>query len=138
MITSLAHVTMNVKDYDEAIRFFTEALGMELRSDRAFGSGYRWTTVGAPGQDSVAIVLHIRDGKAPDSDAASTSCEPTFVFHSDDCRGDVARFQERGVKVTRQPEEVPWGLQAVFEDLYGNTHVLLEPSSLAVETQSPS
>ena len=58
MITSLAHVTVIVNDYDEGIRFYTEVLGLELRADNPMGEGYRWVTVGVKGQEDVDIVLH--------------------------------------------------------------------------------
>ena len=58
MITSLANVTLLVKDYDEAIRWYTDKLGLELRMDGSMGSDYRFVTVGVKGQQDVSIVLH--------------------------------------------------------------------------------
>jgi predicted enzyme related to lactoylglutathione lyase len=137
MITSLAHVSLYVKDYDEAIRFFTDTIGLELRGDRAFESGYRWVTVGAKGQGDVALVLHIPKENGH-GDPAAPRKQPTMVFHTDDCRGDIARFKQKGVVVTSEPEEVMWGIQAVFQDLYGNTHVLVQPSANATDTKTSS
>ena len=79
-------------------------------------------TVGVKGQD-VEIVLHKPHGEAK----RAASNVHGFVFSSDDCRKDAEELRQRGVKITQEPEEVPWGVQTIFEDLYGNTHVLVEP-----------
>ena len=127
MITRLANVSVVVNDYDEAIEWYTQVLGLELRMDGSMGGDYRFVTVGVKGQDEVSIVLH----KPPDGPASSPSSIHGLLFHSDDCRKEVGRLRDRGVKITLEPEEQPWGVQAVFRDLYGNTHVLVEPSQLA-------
>ena len=124
MIKGLANVTLAVRDYDEAIQWFTEKLGLELRMDGSMGGDYRFVTVGVPGQDDVSIVLH----QTPESDQGGKSSIHGFLFHTDDCRNEAQRLRETGVKITLEPEEQPWGVQAVFEDLYGNTHVLVEPA----------
>ena len=121
MITKLTHATLVVEDYDDAIKWWTENLGLELRMDGEMGEGHRFVTVGVKGQD-VEIVLH----KPYDGSSAGGSDAPGFVFAPDDCRKQCEQLQERGVKIVQGPEEVPWGVQAVFEDLYGNTHVLVE------------
>ena len=124
MIKGLANVTLAVRDYDEAIQWFTEKLGLELRMDGSMGGDYRFVTVGVPGQDDVSIVLH----KTPESDQGGKSSIHGFLFHTDHCRNEAQRLRETGVKITLEPEEQPWGVQAVLEDLYGNTHVLVEPA----------
>ena len=129
MLTSLAHVSLVVRDYDEALSWFTDKLGLELRMDGSMGDDYRFLTVGVKGQKDVDIVLH----KPFKGYSEARSNIHGFVFFSDDCRKDVDAFKERGVNITQGPEEVPWGIQAVFEDLYGNTHVLLEPRAFAVQ-----
>ena len=118
MISSLANVSPKVNDYDDALRWYTEVLG--LRMDGAMeGSDMRFITVGVKGQDGVSIGLF----------------KPFegLLFHTDDCRAEVERLKGLGVKVTMEPEEQPWGTQAVFEDLYGNSHVLLSPSQMAFQ-----
>ena len=50
-----------------------------------------------------------------------------FMFSTDDCRAEVERLRGRGAKITQEPEEVPWGTQAVFEDPFGKSHVLVQP-----------
>ena len=125
MLTRLANVSVLVGDYDEAIRWYTEALGLELRMDGSMGGDYRFVTVGVPGQDDVSIVLH--------KDAGAAGAGRGLLFHTDDCRGDVERLRGAGVTVTLAPEEQPWGVQAVVEDPYGASHVLLQPSPMAFQ-----
>ena len=125
MITGLTHTTLIVKDQDEALRWFTKKLGLEPRTDSAFGEGQRFVTVGAKGQD-VEIVLHKPPGTPDGGSGRPASGVHGFVFSSDDCRKTADELRQRGVRITGGPEEVPWGVQALFEDLYGNAHVIVE------------
>ncbi|PKB81684.1 MAG: hypothetical protein BZY88_06045 [SAR202 cluster bacterium Io17-Chloro-G9] len=128
MITSLANVTLLVKDYDEAIEWYTEKLGLELRMDGSMGGDYRFVTVGVGGQQDVSIVLH----KPDQGWQEASSNVHGLLFHCDNCRDFVEHLKSAGVEFTLEPEEQPWGVQAVFQDLYGNSHVLLEPSPMAL------
>ena len=128
MITSLANVSLLVKDYDEAIQWYTDKLGLELRMDGSMGGDYRFVTVGVTGQVGVSIVLH----KPMGDYSESQSNVHGLLFHCDDCPKQVEDLKSKGVKITLEPEEQPWGVQAVFEDLYGNSHVLLEASPMAL------
>ncbi len=127
MITRLANVTLLVKDYDEAIQWYTEKLGLELRMDGSMGGDYRFVTVGVKGQDDVSIVLH----KPFDGYPEARSNVHGLLFQCEDCRREAAEMKARDVRFTLEPEDQPWGVQAVFEDLYGTSHVLLEPSAMA-------
>ena len=124
MITSLANVSLLVEDYDEAIEWFTGKLGLELRMDGSMGGDYRFVTVGVKGQDGISIVLH----KPFNGGVPARSSIHGLLFHCGDCRSDAEELKAKGVEFVLDPEEQPWGVQAVFEDLYSNSHVLLEPS----------
>ena len=126
MITNLANVTLLVKDYDEAIRWYTEKLGLELRMDGSMGGDYRFVTVGVKEQQDVSIVLH----KPAEGKQEASSNVRGLLFHCDNCWDFVERLKSAGVSITQEAEEQPWGVQAVFQDLYGNSHVLLEPSPM--------
>ena len=132
MITGLSHATLVVNDYDEAIKWYTEKVGLELRTDAAYGEGHRFVTVAVKGQD-VEIVLHIPHENEGGEDPRAARGVHGFVFATDDCRKDVHELRERGVHFTQGPDDVPWGVQAVFEDLYGNTHVLVESPRQAAD-----
>ena len=105
MLTRLANVSLIVKDYDEAIKWYTEVLGLELRMDGSMGGDYRFVTVGVKGQDDVSIVLH----KPWDGPGEVSSSVHGLLFHTDDCRKEVEALRQRGVKITLGPEEQPLG-----------------------------
>jgi catechol 2,3-dioxygenase-like lactoylglutathione lyase family enzyme len=129
MINQLAHVCLVVKDYDEAINWYTEKLGLELRSDQPFGEGHRWVTLGAKGakgHKDTEIVLFQVDPRQQDSRLQQPGHVSGWVFRSDDCRRDVEVFKSRGVKIIDEAKEMPWGIQAIFEDLYGNSFVMVQ------------
>ena len=132
MITRLANVSLLVRDYDEAIRWYTEVLGLELRMDGSMGGDYRFVTVGVKGQDDVSIVLHKPEEGGPDTPSSVQG----LLFHTDDCRRQVEELRAQGVNISMEPEEQMWGVQAVFHDLYGSSHVLLEPSPMAGPAQA--
>ena len=92
------------------------------------GGDYRFVTVGVKEQQDVSIVLH----KPAEGKQEASSNVRGLLFHCDNCRDFAKRLKSDGVEFTLEPEEQPWGVQAVFLDLYGNSHVLLEPSPMAV------
>ncbi len=130
-ITKLTHVTILVRDYDEALRFYTEALGFEKRADQTFGPCAHWLTVAPKGQD-IQIVLQKPEPALHGEAGAKKMSErigqgTTWVLGTDDCQKTYEEFSARGVKFTGPPREVPWAVQAVFQDLYGNSFALVQP-----------
>jgi predicted enzyme related to lactoylglutathione lyase len=130
MSIRLGNVTILVRDYDEALKFYTETLGFEKRSDQKFGPGARWVTVAAPGQD-IQIVLQKPEPSMHGEENAKKMAKrigqnPTWVLATDDCRKTYELYSSRGVKFNEPPMEMPWGTQAVFQDLYGNSFAILE------------
>jgi predicted enzyme related to lactoylglutathione lyase len=133
MISTLAVVTIIVEDQDDAIEFYTGRLGFELRRDESFGPGGRWVTVAPPGQTEVEIHLqeptadlHGEAGAARLREQVGRS--PTWSFHTDDCEVTYESLRSEGVTFVSEPAERPYGVEAVFEDLYGNRFSLLEPA----------
>src|SRR5215470_12625428 len=120
MLTKLGHVTVLVRDQDEALRSYTEKLGMEKRDDQKAGD-FRWLTVAPRGADTAIVLL--RPGEA--AEIARVGQGTTWVVETDDCRKEHAAMAARGVKFRDEPHEMPWGVSAVFEDLYGNPYNLL-------------
>ncbi len=86
-------------------------------------------TVGVKGQ-SVEMVLHKPFGErsARGVVEAGNGVQLGVVFGSDSCRGDTEALRSKGVMIKQGPEDVPWGVQTVFEDPYGNSHVIVEPA----------
>lgn len=130
MISDVTHATMLVSDTDEAVEWYTETFGFELRNDEEFAPGMRWVTVAPEGGDT-ELVLQEPNEEFHGTDRAKEMQDqigkaPTTVLAVDDCRETVAELEENGVEVTTQPEEVPWGVHANVVDLYGNPYNLVE------------
>jgi catechol 2,3-dioxygenase-like lactoylglutathione lyase family enzyme len=122
----IAHLALVVRDYDEAIAWFTGMLGFALLEDTDLGGGKRWVRV-APKGGGVALLL----ARAASPEQAARIGDQTggrvFLFlETDDFARDHAIFTARGVKFIRPPKVESYGTVAVFEDLYGNLWDLLE------------
>ena len=121
MITRLSHVTVFVKNQDEALAFYTEILGCEKRMDATFG-GFRSLTVAPPNQKEVEMVLLPPSAMFDAATAAKFEALMSEgrvgggVFCTDDCQGDYEAMKARGVKFRGPPEKKPFGLQATFYD----------------------
>jgi len=131
MIDKLNVVTILVRDQEEALRFYTDKLGFDKRSDEMFGPGVRWLTVAPPGQQEVEIVLQkpepaMHGEEQAEAMMAQVGKMPTWSFATDDCRAAYETLSSRGVNFVQAPEERPYGIEALFEDLYGNVFSLLE------------
>ncbi|MBM7868337.1 glyoxalase [Heliobacterium gestii] len=129
MITGLAYVCIPVKNYDEGILWYRERLGLTLHSDQSFGPGYRWVTMGAPKNPETQIVLYEITAGEKDPRLTQAGRIAGWVFHSDDCRKDIEHLRSQGVTITLEPEDLPWGTQAGFDDLYGNSFLLVQPKA---------
>jgi len=132
----LKYVTVLVRDYDEALRWYTGVLGWRKVEDRAFGPGQRWVVVAPQGPGNVGIVLdRPASGGADDAMKNYTDRigkETNWVFQVADCPRLFDILSKRGVKFIEPPKLQPWGTsQAIFEDLYGNVFVV-EDSTLSL------
>ena len=130
MIKDLNHVTILVKEYDEALRFYTEVLGLEKRMDAQFGPA-RWVTVAPKGKSNLEIVLQKPEASMHGETGAKAmegriGQNTTWVFGTDDCHKTYDELRAKGVQFTSPPSEQPWGVQAVFQDLYGNSFALVQ------------
>ena len=126
MKQSIGALTLVVRDYDEAIAFYTRALGFDLVDDIDMGGGKRWVTV-APRGGSTRLLL----AKAVTPEQAARVGDQTggrvFLFlHTDDFARDHAAMLANGVTFREAPRHEAYGMVAVFEDLYGNAWDLLQ------------
>ena len=126
MISRLSHATLWVLDQDAALRFYTEKLGFEVRTDQTM-DGFRWLTVGPPGQPDLELIL-LEPGP-PMMDAASAEQIKALVakgnmgsgvFATDDCRATYEELKARGVEFIQEPVERFYGIEATFRDDSGN------------------
>jgi len=118
---NLTAITLVVRDYDEAIAFYTRVLGFELIEDTPLDELKRWVRVRPAGSRGTDLLL----ARAATPEQASRIGNQTggrvFLFlHTDDFAGDVDRYRAHGVRFVREPRHEAYGDVAVFEDLYGN------------------
>jgi catechol 2,3-dioxygenase-like lactoylglutathione lyase family enzyme len=121
-MTIRLHVTsVFVDDQGEALRFYTEVLGFELRADEPIGDGDRWLTVGSPGQD-VELLLEPSGHPAvgPYRDALAADGIPSASFAVDDLHAEYERLRAQGVTFTQRPTAMGPVTTAVLDDSCGN------------------
>lgn len=128
MAQSLAHIALVVRDYDEAIWFYTEKLGFELIEDTILSETKRWVLVSPKGSTGCRLLLAKAANDEQYSRVGNQTGGRVFLFlHTDDFWRDYRRLQQHEVKFIREPAEEAYGTVAVFEDLYGNLWDLIQP-----------
>jgi predicted enzyme related to lactoylglutathione lyase len=137
----IANAHLWVNDQDEALAFYTQKLGMEVRIDASMPElgGFRWVTVSPPGQPDVAIVLMAIPGP-PIMDVAtaeqvrslmSKGFAGTVFLTTDDCQASYEELKSRGVEFTEPPEDRPYGIDSGFRDPSGNSIRLTQVRDLS-------
>lgn len=127
----LACLTYLVRDYDEAIAWFTGVLGFELAEDTRLSATKRWVRVRPVGAGATATALLLARAATPEQIAAlgrQGGGRVWLFLETDDFARDHAALLARGVRFREAPRREPYGIVAVFEDLYGNAWDLIEPS----------
>ncbi|GGL16658.1 DUF4328 domain-containing protein [Planomonospora parontospora] len=126
----LGLVSLVVRDYDEAVGFYTGVLGFELLEDTELEDGRRWVVVRPPGAEETALLL--ARAATPEQEARvgdQTGGRVGLFLYTDDFPRDYERLRSAGVVFEETPRLEPYGAVAVFRDLYGNRWDLLQPSS---------
>lgn len=121
-------MTVVVADYDEAIAFYTGALGFELREDSVLSSTKRWVVVAPKGGEAGVLLAKAADEQQADRVGDQTGGRVGFFLHTEDFAGDHERITAAGVRFVEGPRTEEYGTVAVFEDLYGNRWDLIERS----------
>lgn len=136
MPSQIATVTLLVHDYDEAIRFFTEALRFEVIEDKPQSLGKRWVVVAPAGhQAGAALLLAKATTDVQEACVGRQAAGRVFLFlHTDDFAADHAHMLACGVRFLEAPRHEPHGTVAVFEDLCGNRWDLLQPAVAVAPT----
>ncbi len=112
-----------VDDQDKALRFYTEALGLQVKTDAPYSETERWISLVSPADpDGTALTLHLADEAARSfQTAARAAGRPWMAFTTDDCQRDYEALQAKGVSFTMPPTQFGYGgTDAVFEDGFGN------------------
>jgi len=137
----IAHAQVWVHDQDEALEFYTQKLGMEVRADVTLPEmgDFRWLAVGPAGQEDVSIVLMAIPGPPMMDDATTEQLRAlmskgfagTVFLTTDDCQASYEELRARGVEFTEAPEERPYGIDSGFRDPSGNSFRLTQVKDLA-------
>jgi catechol 2,3-dioxygenase-like lactoylglutathione lyase family enzyme len=113
-------VTVFVKDYDEAIAFYTRKLGFMVAEDVPFGA-QRWVTIRLPEDESVAISLNLAETQEEMALVGKQGAAKPFLgIVTDDCLADYRRMKDAGIRFHGEPKVEPYGTGVTLEDLYGN------------------
>lgn len=124
-----------VRDQDEALDFWTNKVGLEVKSDVTMAEmgDFRWLVVGDPGKDNGIVLMAIPGGPMVDDatraqieDLVSKGFAGTIFITTDDCRASYEELKSRGVEFTSEPEEMPYGIDCGFRDPSGNAARLTE------------
>ena len=128
MITRLSHATIDVLDQEEALTFYRDKLGFEVRNDMKMDNGFRWVTVGPKTQPNLEIILMaVKEGPmfGPEKVQAlktllQTGAIGAGVLEVDDCKKTYEELKAKGVQFMQPPTERFYGIEALMKDNSGN------------------
>ena len=128
MKQSIVHIALVVKDYDEAIEFYTRKLGFDLIEDTYQPEqDKRWVVVSPPGAQGATLLLARASKPEQEPFIGNQSGGRVFLFlKTDDFWRDYRRMKDEGIRFVREPSEEEYGTVAVFSDLYGNLWDLVQ------------
>ena len=133
MITNISLVSVWVRDLDESLAFYVDVLGFDKRDDITLGPDFRWVTVAHPSQPELQVHLTTPGPPLPDHliesmrRAQAEGGLPGIDLQVDDCRATHRDLVAKGVVFLQEPEERPYGVEALMRDNSGNWLVLVEP-----------
>lgn len=126
----IAQFALVVKDYDEAIEFYTRKLHFILLEDTTLSETKRWVRIAPPGSTETCILLAKAASEEQLTRVGNQAGGRVFLFmHTDDFWRDYHDMTAKGIRFVREPEQQPYGTVGVFEDLYGNLWDLIQPAS---------
>ncbi len=128
MNKKIAHIALIVKDYDEAIKFYSEKIGFKIIQNTALDEKKRWVLMAPTGASECYLLLAKADNEEQISRIGNQTGGRVFLFlYTDDFQRDYENMLAKGVLFTREPVNESYGKVAVFSDLYGNLWDLIEP-----------
>lgn len=124
----IANIALVVKDYDEAIKFYTEKLEFDLIEDTVLSQTKRWVRVAPKGSSECCLLLAKAATKEQQTRIGNQTGGRVFLFlHTDNFERDYGKLVSKGIEFVRNPTVESYGTVAVFRDLYGNLWDLVEP-----------
>lgn len=127
MITGVSHITIFVHNQDEALAFYTQKMGFDVHTDAMFGTE-RWLTICPKTNRNLEITLVQATDKNNHLVGKQAGELPFLSFSTDDCHKTYQELSSKGVEFTQKPVTEPWGVSAMFKDLYGNIFYLNQPA----------
>lgn len=124
----LAQIAIVVKDYDEAIAFYTQKLHFTLLEDTVLSETKRWVRVAPPGSASGLLLAKAANEEQSSRIGNQTGGRVFLFLHTDDIERDYRNLLEQGVRIVREPVTESYGKVMVFADLYGNLWDLIQPA----------
>jgi len=125
----IAHIALVVRDYDEAIQFYTGKLQFTLVEDTALSSTKRWVLIAPKGSNECQLLLAKAANEEQQARVGDQTGGRVFLFlYTDNFRADYEMMVKEGVEFIREPKVETYGTVAVFKDLYGNLWDLIEPA----------
>jgi catechol 2,3-dioxygenase-like lactoylglutathione lyase family enzyme len=144
MITNVSLTTVFCLDQDQTRDFYVDKLGFEVRTDISVGDGFRWLTVGHPSQPDLDLGLMV-PGPPLDDESADFIRRQLgkgqmggMGLRVDDCRKTCDELAAKGVEFVQQPEDRPYGVEAIIRDNSGNWLVLVQPKPFTAEDFGPA
>src|SRR6516164_4421812 len=124
----IGQIALIVRDYDEAIRFYTEKLNFTLFEDTALSEKKRWVVVGPKGENGCKLLLAKAANEEQMNRAGDQTGGRVFLFlYTDDFYRDYQNLLDKKIKIIREPSTESYGTVSVFSDLYGNLWALIGP-----------
>jgi catechol 2,3-dioxygenase-like lactoylglutathione lyase family enzyme len=124
----IAHITLLVTDYNEAIEFYCTKLGFTVVEDKKMSDTKRWVLIAPPGSNGTSILLTKVTTEQQINLVGNQSAEKVFMFlYTDNISKDYKLLKKNGVVIIEEPEIKPHGKVLIFADLYGNHYDLIEP-----------
>lgn len=128
MTQTIAYLALVVRDYDEAIAWYTKTLGFTLIEDTRLSPEKRWVRVAPPGSSGTGLLLARAANPQQREHVGNQTGGRVFLFlHTDDFQRDHQAMKKRGVRFLEEPRSESYAMVVVFEDLYGNRWDLIQP-----------
>ncbi|MBY0347345.1 MAG: VOC family protein [Hydrotalea flava] len=129
MKQEIVQMALLVRDYDEAIAFYTQKLQFTLIEDTVLTESKRWVVIAPPGSKGCRLLLAKAANEQQENMIGNQTGGRVFLFlHTDNLQRDYENLQQHKIRIIREPEAQPYGTVLVFEDLYGNKWDLIEPA----------
>jgi catechol 2,3-dioxygenase-like lactoylglutathione lyase family enzyme len=127
MKQQLGQISLLVKDYDEAINYYTQVLGFELLEDTQLSETKRWVRVSPPGSSCHLLLAKAANEAQEKQIGMQAGGRVMFFLYTDDFYRDYENYISKGVEFIREPAKEEFGIVSVFKDLYGNLWDLIQP-----------